>query len=63
MKNEGWLGGSASKSTLAFSSDHGLMVHEFKFTSWALHWQHGACLGSSLSLSVCPFPVRDLSSE
>ena len=50
-----WLGGSVDWMS-NFDSGHDLTVHEFDLVS-ALCYQHRACLGFSLSLSLCPSPA------
>ena len=45
----GWASG--------FSSGHYLMICELEPPCRALRWQWGACLGFSVSLSLCPFPA------
>ena len=55
------LAQSVQRMTLDFSSGHNLHGS----WDWALHralrWQHRACLGFSLSLPLCPFPIHAVS--
>ena len=43
---------SVKRLTFGFGSDHDLMVSWVHDLSRALCWQHGACLGFSLFLSL-----------
>ena len=47
-----WGAKSVECPTLDFGSRHDLMVCEIGALCRALHWQSGACLGSSPSLSA-----------
>ena len=46
-----WVAQLVEYLTLGFSSDHGLTALWVGAPHQALHWQWGACVGFSLSLS------------
>ena len=49
-----WVAPSVKRPTLGFSSGHDLTASWVQAPHWAQCWQHGACLGFSLSLSLSP---------
>ena len=52
-----WAVQSVKRLTLGFGSGHDLMGSWVRALHLALHRQGGACLGFSLSLSLCPSPA------
>ena len=56
-----WVAESVKRWTLGFCSDLDLRASWVRAPRGALLWQRGACLGFSLSLSLCPSPTRAVS--
>ena len=50
-----WVAQSVERLTLGFGSGHDFTVCGID-PHIGLHAEHGVCLGSSLSLSLCPLP-------
>ena len=56
-----WVAQLVKHLTLGFSSGHDLMASWVQASRRALSWHHRACLGFSLSLSLCPSPTCAIS--